>query len=56
MNEVVNHDVEIMVTAYTHEEHSVDVMEITVLPAPVVDVFTRHADLRAVENRRLGCT
>ena len=37
----------------TYEEHTVDVMDITVFPSAVVDIIPWHANLRAVENGRL---
>ena len=54
MNEAVSHHVKVMRNACTHEEHSVDVVDVAVLPTSVMDVFTWHADLWAVENSRLG--
>ena len=54
MNEAVSHHIKVIGNACTHEEHSVDVVDITVLPTSVMDVFARHADLGAVENSRLG--
>ena len=34
-----------------HEKHSVNVVDVTVLPATVMDVIPRHANLGTVENR-----
>ena len=40
-------------TMKTYEEHSIDVMHITVFPSAVVDVILGHSDLWAVEDRGL---
>ena len=37
----------------THEEHSVDVVNISVLPSAVMDDVPWHADFRTVEDGRL---
>lgn len=37
----------------THVKHAVEIVEIAMLPAAVVNIVTRHADLRTVEYRRL---
>ena len=38
---------------FTYEEHAIDVVQVAMLPTAIVDVLTRHADLRAVEDGRL---
>ena len=38
---------------FTYEEHAIDVVQVPMLPTAIVDVLTRHADLRAVEDGRL---
>lgn len=40
-------------TCSTYKEHSVDIVDVAVLPAAVMDVIPRHTDFGAVENGRL---
>jgi hypothetical protein len=37
----------------TYEKHAVDVMDITMFPATIMDVVLWHGDFGAVEHRRL---
>lgn len=37
---------------HTYEEHTVDVVHISVLPSPSMNVVPRHTYFRAVKNRR----
>lgn len=37
----------------TYEEHSVDVVDITMFPATIVNVVLRHRDFGSIENSGL---
>ena len=40
----------------THEEHAVDIVDVPMFPAAIMNVIPRHADLRTVEDGGLSQT